>query len=48
MNTPEFKDLVTESPIYEKFLELLSWQYKIDTKGKENNGNNDEHHDNDE
>ena len=48
MNTPEFKDLVTESPIYEKFLELLSWQYKIDTKGKENDGNNDEDHDNDE
>ena len=40
MNTPEFKDFVTESPIYEKFLQLLSWQYKTDTDGKENDDNN--------
>ena len=40
MNTPEFKDFVSESPIYEKFLNVLSWQYKKDIECKENEDNN--------
>lgn len=35
MNTPEFKDFVTESRYYEKFLHLFNWEYKSHPEDQE-------------
>ena len=37
MNSSEFKDFVSESPMYERFLSLLNWQYREDLEKEENN-----------
>ena len=35
MNTPEFKDLVSESQVYERFLNLFNWQYREEPENDE-------------
>ena len=37
MNSSEFKDPASESPVYERFLGLFNWQYKEDLDKDENN-----------
>ena len=36
MNSSEFKDLASESPVYERFLNLFNWQYREDPYKEEN------------
>ena len=36
MNSSEFKDLASESPVYERFLNLFNWQYREDPDKEEN------------
>ena len=35
MNTPEFKDLVSDSQVYERFLNLFNWQYREEPENDE-------------
>ena len=36
MNSSKFKDLASESPVYERFLNLFNWQYRKDPEKEEN------------